>query len=224
MAVISLPPLVDGGQHLEAPLNHLHVTLGRVLLDLDLLRLRKITAARDSDLAELVDKRLCQLVGKTSNQFIEAVVPEVLDIQEGRATRADRIALLFGEVKNTLNVVVVDVADHQEVDNERLASRKVARGSDLLDARPQMLPVNILRAAVDYHEARQALRTEMDQQAVAIAGALQVHAEDRGFGARLFRNARITPVDGQGPCEGVVPAKEGVSQIENILRITDTLA
>ena len=84
-------------------------------VDLDVSVVRRARRSRTRGRAELALDRGGQLVGVAVDDVVEAVVPEAEDLHERRCC-VRCFAQLLGEVEDALDVVVVDVADHQQVD------------------------------------------------------------------------------------------------------------
>lgn len=110
-------------------------------------------------------------------QIVETVMPKGGHLEHFRFASAALIAQLLGQVEDPLYVVIVDMADHQDIDGKLFSIIEPACRADLLKARPKMRPVDLGGPAIDHGEARFGLGAIVQQQAVAFAGAQQVEAE-----------------------------------------------
>ncbi len=171
-----LASLRDAGEHLEARARHLFLLVRCASAEIDGGVRREV--AVHGGRSELAADRGSELFRVLADDVVEAVVPEAGDAHEGR--RAGGRAQLAREIEDALDMVVVHVAHHQPVDRERALAAQPARLADLHEPRLEMRLVDALRAAVDQDEPGLGPGPEVEQQAVALAGAAHVEAEDHG--------------------------------------------
>ena len=145
-----LGALLDAGQHLEARGDRLVVQILVVGIEIGVRR----QLPRDRGSAETTGKGRRQLVGPVADQIVEAVVPEAQYLQRQRPMCRLVPQQLAGQIEDAVNVVVVDVADHQHIDVQRLVRREPARGADRSDARLQFRGVDPSGATIDHDQAR----------------------------------------------------------------------
>ena len=105
-------------------------------------------------------------------QAFQAVVPQPAD----RGRRRLELHLL-GQVDQPADVVLVDMAHHGEVDGEPVDA---ALRSQRREPRAQEAAIDAARPAVDQREPRRAVRTPVQQKAVAMLGLDRLQHEHRG--------------------------------------------
>jgi hypothetical protein len=98
-------------------------------------------------------------------------MPEAADLPgQGLAALASVVELLR-ELEKSGHVVVVDVADHHQVDVERRGGAEPALGTDRLQSRPERVAVDAGRAAVDDGELGLRLAAGVEDERIAKPGA-----------------------------------------------------
>jgi hypothetical protein len=81
-------------------------------------------------------------------------VPEALHLQGLRLLIALGLDQFFRQLQDAVDMVVVNMADHQQVYGERIVIFEAARLSNLREPRLQVRPVDLRRPAVYQDEAR----------------------------------------------------------------------
>src|SRR5918995_4113958 len=130
-------------------------------------------------------------------QVVERVVPERLRAQPGRPRALILGDQLFGELQQSADVVVVDVADHQQLERQRLVvaepPERAKPLAELEQPRLERVAVDRARPAVDQDERRALLGPEVEQQAVAMTGAECLEREGHGYTAWIARSTSTMP-------------------------------
>ena len=116
--------------------------------------------------------------GRLPIRLSKLFVPEAQYLQRQRPMCRLVPQQLAGQIKDAVNVVVVDVADHQHIHVQRLIRRERACGTDGGDARLELRSIDAPGAAIDHDQTGRVLRSGMQKEAVALRRTTQIHTED----------------------------------------------
>ena len=126
-------------------------------------------------------------------QVVERVVPEALDLPGQRLPRVAELLHPLHHFQDAGDVIAVDVADHRELDLQRLAVREPALLADLLEARLQRVGPDAGRTAVDHREQRLRLGAEVEEERVPEPRAQGFQHQHRGYTDCRARSASSMP-------------------------------
>jgi hypothetical protein len=108
-----------------------------VLFDLDHLVVGELGTSIHRRGAELTRHRGSQFLGVVTDDVIQTVVPPPEQLHEWGLLLVGVFAQLASEIENALNMIVVDMAQHEQVDLQRLVAPDPLF-PDFLQPRPQM--------------------------------------------------------------------------------------
>ena len=136
-----------------------------------------------------------------ADDLVEAVVPQAPHLEERRIAGHGAIAHLPEQAENAVDMVVVDMADHDEIDDQRLMVIKIALVAQLHQPRPEVVVVRAAGSAVDQDQDRLVLGSAMDQEAVALVGRQEFETHRHAPSDRLaFRSIGWRAA--RRPCRG----------------------
>ncbi|WP_244610338.1 hypothetical protein [Microvirga pakistanensis] len=111
-------PLAEARQHLDC-------------IRVKALDILWITSDRGG--AELGRDGRPHLLGRIPNDVVEGIVPATQEVEEGRPTFVALCDQLAREIQDTVNVVIVHMADHQDVNGKCLCRADLPRCSNLAE-------------------------------------------------------------------------------------------
>jgi hypothetical protein len=85
---------------------------------------------------------------------------------------------VFREIDDAVNMVVIDVTDHEQIDSQRLSTFRMASLLNLFEPVLQVLAVNTSRSTVDQHHVRFVFSAVMQDEAITLAGRNDVQTKD----------------------------------------------
>jgi hypothetical protein len=121
--------------------------------------------------------RALQLLGRGGQDLVETVVPEAAHAHWQRLLLVLRVAQLLGQLKDALDVIVVDMTDQERIDDERLTRLDSALLTQPLEARLEVWPVDVRRPAIN-HDQAWLCSAEVQDEAVALAGAEYIETKE----------------------------------------------
>ncbi len=111
-----LVALFDAREHLEIVDDDLFGEFAGLITEVDGGVRRQFPGDRCR--AELASESGRQLLGLVADDVVETVVPEAENLHQLRLVVHVRLEQLLRQVENALNVIVIHVADHEQIDRK----------------------------------------------------------------------------------------------------------
>jgi hypothetical protein len=103
-----------------------------------------------------------------------------------------RLDHLPRQFEDALNMIVIDVANHEQIDGKRILIGKATNSPDLFEPRFQVRLVDVFGSAVYYDQAGIVIFAEVQEETVALARASDFQAKDHDLLPQMLWNARNT--------------------------------